>query len=157
MKVAPKGFTLIELMIVVAIVGILIVAAVPFYQDYAKRSRVSEALSLAAGAKTSVVEFYFSNSQWPTGAPDGNAAAGLAPMETIIGNSVAGVAVDGSAIGVQMNATFDPNPYWLGLKATDSNGSITWSCKHVAAAGIAPPAAMQGSEIPAKWRPPECR
>src|SRR5580765_6232138 len=66
MKKLQKGFTLIELMIVVAIVGILAAIALPAYQDYTIRARVSEAAAAAGACKTAVAEFYASNATLPT-------------------------------------------------------------------------------------------
>jgi type IV pilus assembly protein PilA len=91
MKKIQQGFTLIELMIVVAIIGILAAIAIPQYQDYTVRTRVSEAAVLADGAKTAVAEFYNTNSHWPPN----NASAGLSASTSIIGKYVSGVSVAG--------------------------------------------------------------
>ena len=65
MKQLQKGFTLIELMIVVAIIGILAAVAIPAYQDYIARSQVGEAVNLLAGGKTPLAEFYADKGLWP--------------------------------------------------------------------------------------------
>src|SRR5579864_6215443 len=66
MKTLQKGFTLIELMIVVAIIGILAAIAIPAYQDYTIRAQVTEGLNLAAAVKTGVAEYYANTGNWPT-------------------------------------------------------------------------------------------
>ena len=70
MKTLQKGFTLIELMIVVAIIGILAAVAIPAYQDYIARAQVSEAVNLLASGKTGFAEYFSDRAQWPTAASE---------------------------------------------------------------------------------------
>ncbi|HFA0042781.1 TPA: pilin, partial [Neisseria gonorrhoeae] len=74
MNTLQKGFTLIELMIVIAIVGILAAVALPAYQDYTARAQVSEAILLAEGQKSAGTEYYLNHGKWPAN----NGAAGVA-------------------------------------------------------------------------------
>ena len=90
MKRVQQGFTLIELMIVVAIIGILAAIAIPQYAEYTNRARVSEGLQLAAGAKTAVSEFYSANNAYPSSNPE----AGLAPAGAAKGEDQVGAHPD---------------------------------------------------------------
>lgn len=138
-----KGFTLIELMIVVAIIGILAAVALPAYQDYTKRARVSEALSLMSGAKASVTEYFSANNTWPAD----NATAGLATATSISGNSVKSVTVAGSTITAAVSSNVQTGGGNLVLQASSgTGGGVTWSCK-----------AAVGTTVNAKYLPSECR
>ncbi|HFA3191622.1 TPA: pilin, partial [Neisseria gonorrhoeae] len=98
MNTLQKGFTLIELMIVIAIVGILAAVALPAYQDYTARAQVSEAILLAEGQKSAVTEYYLNHGEWPKD----NGSAGVASASTIKGKYVQKVEVTNGVVTAQM-------------------------------------------------------
>lgn len=132
MKAIQKGFTLIELMIVIAIVGILAAVALPAYQDYTARAQMSEALTLAEGQKAAVVEYYSDNGTFPAN----NTSAGIAASNTITGKYVATVNVSGNAGTATITATMkssgvnnDIKGKTLTLEGKQNSGSFSWECK----------------------------
>lgn len=139
MKKMQQGFTLIELMIVVAIIGILAAIALPAYQDYTKRSHVGEGLSLAGGAKASVTEYYSSEGALPAD----NDEAGLAAATDIKGNAVTSVTVANGVITVAFNSKVDAGATLI-MTPTPGTGSVEWGC-------------VGGGTMEAKWLPAACR
>jgi type IV pilus assembly protein PilA len=140
MQKVQKGFTLIELMIVVAIIGILAAVALPAYQDYTIRSRVSEAMVMASAAKVTVAE----------NAASGAATAGAGYTAPAATTNVASVVVDDGTGTITVTTTakagngtiiFVPTPaFTANTPATDR---LTWACNT--------------GTLPAKYRPSECR
>ncbi len=129
MKAMQKGFTLIELMIVVAIIGILAAVALPAYQDYTARAQVSEAVVLFEGPKGGITEFWSNKGGFPTT----NDSAGIAAAASISGKYVTSVDVNAGIVTATMRGT---GKVAKGLEAstiilspTTTAGSIKWVCK----------------------------
>ncbi|HEZ0480148.1 TPA: pilin [Neisseria meningitidis] len=127
MNTLQKGFTLIELMIVIAIVGILAAVALPAYQDYTARAQVSEAILLAEGQKSAVTEYYLNHGIWP----GDNSSAGVASSSEIKGKYVAGVKVEKGVVTATMlssGVNKEIQGKKLSLWAKRQNGSVKWFC-----------------------------
>ena len=146
MKKVQQGFTLIELMIVVAIIGILAAVAIPAYQDYTIRAKVTEGLGLAGAAKTAVAETYSSRGN----PPSNNSSAGLASSASIVGNSVTSVTITGRGVitikyRANMGGSPTANNLLVALVPTFTAGGVVWACNTAA------------TTMPAKYLPAQCR
>ena len=152
MKKVQQGFTLIELMIVVAIIGILAAIAIPAYQDYTIRSKVTEMINAAGVCKTSVAEYYQSLGGMPTSAKQAGCSdigtANTAPPA--INNGEIEITATGT-LATQLGAgtLFAYKPDCSGAACT-GNPITSWSCS---ASGT--PAA--GTNLNPKYLPATCR
>jgi type IV pilus assembly protein PilA len=160
LKTVQKGFTLIELMIVVAIIGILAAIAIPAYQDYTIRAQVTEGLNLAGAVKASVAETFAQTGLWPAN----NAASGVGAAADITGKYVTGVAVVNGGItityGAQANNKIANET--LGLRpATSVNNDVVWICGRKAnpanATNAANAVATTSTNLLDKYLPQTCR
>lgn len=129
MKSLQKGFTLIELMIVIAILGILMAIAIPAYQDYTVRAKVTEAMNRAGGLKSAVADYYNNTGTFPADMSD----MGLV-NETNPSLNVSGVHIYDNNICIHMRNTgapsIDNTQHPIRLRPTANVGSVSWQCGH---------------------------
>ncbi|MEX0431054.1 pilin [Spiribacter insolitus] len=151
MRNRQKGFTLIELMIVVAIIGILAAVAVPAYSDYTVRAKVTEAITAAGAAKTSVADYFYANRELPTS----NTEAGLGSDYST--DLISKISVrDGSATNVaagtimidfkEIQDVIPANSSLVFIPDTSGN-NLSWTCS----------ATTGGGDLPAEYAPANCR
>ena len=155
----PRGFTLIELMIVVAIMGILATIAMPTFQDRVIRSQVTEALNLADFAKRGVAEFYARSKRMPRD----NSEAGLPPADRIVGNYVTALAVKDGVIlvtfGNRVNVNIEGKR--LAIRPAVVEGypavPIAWVCGNADAPNKMKVAGANETTLPGPHLPIDCR
>ncbi|ENY4606081.1 pilin [Neisseria gonorrhoeae] len=161
MNTLQKGFTLIELMIVIAIVGILAAVALPAYQDYTARAQVSEAILLAEGQKSAGTEYYLNHGEWPKD----NGDAGVASASKIIGKYVKQVEVKNGVVTAEMKSdgvNKEIKGKKLSLWARREDGSVKWFCGQPVTRTddddtVADAADTTGTKIETKHLPSTCR
>jgi len=163
MKAVQKGFTLIELMIVIAIIGILAAIAIPAYQNYTIRSQVTEGLSLADGWKTAISEYYAQNGSMPTSSSTTGGAGAIVAAGASTGKYVSAIAV---TTGGQILVTYSGSQASTKLTGqilaltpgTDTNNDVVWVC----GTGLTPTGvtlaggATSGNTVSAQYLPSSC-
>ena len=163
MKTLQKGFTLIELMIVVAIIGILAAIAIPAYQDYTIRAQVSEGMTLAAAAKAAVAETYLNTGVAPTNREEAGMSAestdtfGKYVSEVQVADGVITIVMDGGDVNDAIAGnTVELIPY------VSTDDSVTWVCGGTTLSDVPTGATAMGgtggsADLEAKYLPAACR
>lgn len=135
-----NGFTLIELMMVVAIMGVLATVALFSYQDYLKRAHVSEGIYISGNTKFAIYEYFYKHGTWPST----NTTADLPLAASITGRGTRSVAVNNGNIIITFNTYVGSGQTIILAPTLDSNGSIVWRCN-------------TGGTVLTKYRPQNCR
>ena len=139
-----RGFTILEILFVLAIISILAVIAMPMYFDYKVRAKISEGFALADPVKFSVAEYYLTSGTWP----DSNATAGIKDPASFRSNNVDSISISGNNTGADVTITYLipqlGSDNTIVLAASNASGRlIEWTC-------------TQGSVIN-KYRPADCK
>ena len=154
MKAVQKGFTLIELMIVVAIIGILAAIAIPAYQNYTIRAQITEGLNLADGWKTAIAEYFANTGNWPA------TTSSLTGTGATSSKYVSGIAVSTGSIVITYGNTVNSKVSGLTLglvPVTDANNDVIWQCGTGASgSGTSTAGAAVTSTVSAQYLPVAC-
>jgi type IV pilus assembly protein PilA len=163
MKKIQKGFTLIELMIVVAIIGILAAIAIPAYQDYTIRAQVTEGLNLMSDMKAGVAEWYAQEGSWPTSLVQIGVSGGATDKS---GKYVERIELNTGTLtafyGLQANSKINGSSLSL-RPLVNANGDVVWVCgQRVAPTGAADPsgtaaAGSANTSLAGRYLPASCR
>ena len=160
-KKVQKGFTLIELMIVIAIIGILAAIAIPAYQNYTIRAQVTEGLSLSDNYKTAIAEFYQNVGNFPAGVSAAGSATTIPMPGNTVGKYVSAITVDANGniqitySGSQVSTKLKGDVLFLNV-GTDTNGDVAWICGLASAPTNVTPIALGATTVPVQYLPSTC-
>jgi type IV pilus assembly protein PilA len=155
-KKIGRGFTLIELMIVIAIIGILAAIAIPAYQNYTIRSQLTEGLTLGDGWKTAISEYYANTGNWPVQGNLAGTCVSAGKYETAVTVTTGGVIQ--ITYGNQANAKINGCNLAL-VPYTNSNNDVLWRCGNAAApsaSATAAASAASSNTVPPQYLPTSC-